>query len=298
MKAADLALYAAKKAQRGSYALFSDQMLEELKTKRAAVNIARMALQSGTIRAFYQPKVDLLTGNIVGFEALMRWRCATDGSYLAPGDYGFALDEPSISKAIFARMLENVLHDISVWRKTGSDFMTVALNAGEAELRDQDFADKFLSRIAAENVSPKCFQIEIVESVFLGRRADLAATTIEQLSRAGVAIALDDFGTGFAALSHLQQYPVDILKIDKSFVHGLGANKGNRAIVNAVLSLGKNFGLDVIAEGVETEVQATELHTSGCRYAQGYLFYRPLQASQMQTVLATEARIRNGAERS
>lgn len=298
MKAADLALYAAKKAQRGSYALFSDQMLEELKTRREAVNIARTALQSGKIRAFYQPKVDLLTGNIVGLEALMRWRCATDGSYRAPGDHGFALDEPSISTAVFARMLENTLHDISVWREMGFDFMTVALNAGEAELRDQNFADKFLSRIAAENVSPKCFQIEIVESVFFGRRADLAATTIEQLSRAGVAIALDDFGTGFAALSHLQQYPVDILKIDKSFVHGLGVNKGNRAIVNAVLSLGRNFGLDVIAEGVETEVQARELRNANCRYAQGYLFYRPLQASQIQTVFAKEARIRNGIERS
>jgi len=285
LKAADLALYTAKRTQRGSYALFSEQMLEEQKAKREAVNTARTALQHNEIHAFYQPKIDLTTGQVVGLEALMRWRCSPDGFYRAPGDYSFALEDPLISTAVFARMLENALYDIAKWRALGFDFKNVALNAGQAELRDQNFADKFLNSLSAQKISPSTLQIEIVESVFFGRRADLAANTIEQLSRAGVAIALDDFGTGFAALSHLQQYPVDILKIDKSFIRGLGANEGDRAIVSAILSLGKSFGLDVIAEGVETEAQAKELRKSGCLYAQGYLFYRPLQASQVSTVL-------------
>lgn len=285
MKGANLALDAAKKHRRGSFSMFRSPMLAEVRKRRTDLNRLREALTDKRVEAYYQSKVDLETGRVTGLEALLRWRKGK-GPYQSPESVRTALEDKGTSAEIFDFMFSRALRDVQAWQERGLQFGNVALNVGSAELRDQDFASRFLDKLAETNIQTDVFQLEVLESVFLDNDLDLVAQTIETLGAAGLKIALDDFGTGYAALSHLQRYPINILKIDKKFVQGVETCKGNRDIVTAILDLGRNFGLDVIAEGVETEKQSAHLRAAGCRYGQGFLFSRPCSASSITRMLA------------
>jgi diguanylate cyclase (GGDEF)-like protein/PAS domain S-box-containing protein len=284
MKAADIALYSAKSSGRGQIKIFESAMRNDFQSRNSMLYLARRALGSNEVRPFYQPKVDLRTGRIVGFEALLRWR-DSDGRVHFPEKLRAAFDDPVLSKAISDCMIEHSLTDIRGWTDQGLSFGHVAVNVSAAEFRSGDFADALISRLKSHRIPPAALQIEVTETVFLGRGADHVERALARLSRAGVRIALDDFGTGYASLAHLMQFPVDALKIDQSFVRGIGRNGEAEAITKAIVKLGQSLDIEIIAEGIETSEQEVYLIGLGCRTGQGYLYSQAVPAGTVGQML-------------
>ena len=287
LKHADIAVYAAKAAGRGNLKIFRPEMRAAMQIRMSMVSLARDALAADRIAPWYQPKVDLRSGRIVGFEALLRWRDPQD-RIQAPDKIAAAFEDPVVAAQISDRIVACVIEDIGRFTAANIAFGHVAINAAAAELRCGGFADRLIARLAEAGIPPACVQIEVTETVFLGRGATNVEQTLRRLSGAGVRIALDDFGTGYASLSHLQKFPVDILKIDRSFVNELGSSADAAAIVTAVLNLGKSLGLDVVAEGIETVEQASWLLARGCQYGQGFSYAAAVPPAQVPALLARE----------
>jgi EAL domain-containing protein (putative c-di-GMP-specific phosphodiesterase class I) len=285
MKNADMALYAAKAAGRGALRLYQGEMRLEAQKRMSMLRLARDALKRGSVQPHYQPKVELRTGKPVGFEALMRWQHPHRGIQ-SPATVAAAFDDLSLAAAISDRMIESVIEDIVRWRGEGVPFGHVAVNAAAAEFRRGDFAERLLERLAKAGVPPDCFQLEVTETVFVGRGAEYVERALRMLAGEGISIALDDFGTGFASLSHLKQFPVDIVKIDRSFVCGLEDDPGDAAIVDAVTGLGRRLGKTIVAEGIETPHQHALLQALGCDQGQGFYYGRPAPASQVPRMAA------------
>jgi diguanylate cyclase (GGDEF)-like protein/PAS domain S-box-containing protein len=285
MKNADIALYAAKAAGRKTLKLFAPAMRDEVQRRASMLSLARSALQDDRILPFYQPKVNLRTGEIVGFEALLRWRQPGRGIQL-PCTIAAAFEDPALAAEISDRIIDGVIADVRRWQEAKLGFGHVAVNAAAAEFRRGDFAERLLARLGAAGLPTTALQVEVTESVFVGRGAECVERALKRLSHAGMQIALDDFGTGYASLSHLQQFPVDTIKIDQSFVQGLGTSGGNQAIIDAVLSLGRSLGITVVAEGIETAAQEQALLRLRCQYGQGYLYGRAVPAAEVAALLA------------
>jgi EAL domain-containing protein (putative c-di-GMP-specific phosphodiesterase class I) len=214
---------------------------------------------------------DLVTGEVVGFEALLRWDHPTQGVQ-TPDTLAAAFDDRDLGCQISAFMQRQVIGDMRNWLQSGVAFGHVALNASGLDLRRPGFADELLGRLAVAGVPAAKVEIEIVESVFLGRDLDIVEEAFATLSGAGISLSLDDFGTGYASLAHLQRFPVSVLKIDRSFVASLTADCSDAPIVSAVIGLAKSFRMKTVAEGVETADQALLLRRAGCDLGQGFLF--------------------------
>jgi EAL domain-containing protein (putative c-di-GMP-specific phosphodiesterase class I) len=216
-------------------------------------------------------------------EALLRWRDLT-GRVCTPAAIVAAFEDPELAQQIGERMQDQVICDARRWNAQGLRFGYVAINAAASEFRHDDFAEKLLGRLERSSIDTRQIQIEITEGVFMGAHVDKVVRALTLLSRSGVTIALDDFGTGFSSLSHLKDFPVDVIKIDRSFVQNLDEPK-NTAIVGALLNLGSSLGLIVVAEGVETQEQANILRGHGCTIGQGYLFAHPITAPDFEALL-------------
>lgn len=271
LKQADIALYTAKATGRDKVMVFEPSMRTEARRKAEMRSNARGAIDARSIEPFYQPKVHLSSGDLAGFEALLRWRNRQAGIEL-PASIQAAFDDPHLAVALSEQMHDMVFDDMRRWLQSGVSFGHVAINASAAEFRGMDFADRILERLRTADVPHHCLEIEVTETVFLGRGAEFIEKNLRTLSAEGVKIALDDFGTGYASLTHLKHFPVDIIKIDRSFVHDLASNPDDPAILQAVVSLGRRLGITTVAEGVETAVQAAFLRSQGCDLGQGFLF--------------------------
>jgi len=271
MKQADVALYTAKATGRDKVMVFEPSMRTEAQRKAEMRNNARGAIDARSIEPFYQPKVHLSSGELAGFEALLRWRNPRAGIEL-PASIQAAFDDPHLAVGLSKQMHDMVFDDMRRWLQSGVPFGHVAINASAAEFTGMDFAERILERLRAADIPNRCLEIEVTETVFLGRGAEFIEKNLRTLSTEGVKIALDDFGTGYASLTHLKQFPVDIIKIDRSFVHDLASNPDDPAILQAVVNLGKSLGITTVAEGVETAVQAAFLRNQGCDLGQGFLF--------------------------
>lgn len=285
MKCADIALYEAKSRGRGRACLFEPSMLVAWEKEARMVFNAREAIASEEIVPFYQPKVDLASGRIFGFEALLRW-VRPNGEIVMPGAISAAFEYPDLAQAITARMIGCVIRDIRTWLDQGLEIGHVAVNLAGADLLNEAFPQQLLSSLAAANVPAHRFELEVTESVFLGRGAESVGRALRSLSLAGIRIALDDFGTGYASLSHLKQFPIDIIKIDQRFVQDLQDDPDDAAIVRAVLNLGYSLGIKTVAEGVETMAQAEYLRAGGCHFGQGFLFSPAVPASEVAGLFA------------
>ena len=240
--------------------------------------LARHALQGERILPFYQPKMRLNGRTVYGFEALLRWHHGQRGIQL-PETIRAAFDNLELAAAISNRMIDQVIADMRRWLSQGVPFGHVAVNAAAAEFRVDGFAESVLERLERAGVPAHHFHLEITETVFLGRGSECVERALRLLSEAGVRIALDDFGTGYASLRHLKQFPVNVIKIDRSFVQNMETDAEDAAIIEAVLNLGKSLKIEVVAEGIETPSHARRLQGMGCRYGQGFLFSRAVAAS-------------------
>ena len=288
LKNADVALYVAKASGRRNLKIFDPRMLSEVEVRHGMVSTARRALKDDSILPYYQPKIELATGRIAGFEALLRWR---DGSHgvQTPDKIMAAFEDVGVASEISNRMIDRVLLDVRQWLDQGIGFGHVAFNASATELRAPDFAERLIDRLHRAAIPARCVQLEVTETVFLGRGAEMVEGTLRSLSASGVRIALDDFGTGFASLSHLKTFPVDLLKIDRSFIRDLQTDLEDGAIVDAVVGLGRSLRIDVVAEGVETRAQHETLAALGCRYGQGFLYSRPVVAEEAVRLCGRDA---------
>lgn len=287
IKHADIALYHAKNNGRGRATLFGPGLLDSWEHEAAMLDRARHILAQERPLPWYQPKIALDTGALVGFEAL--FRCPTDsGRLIMPGDIAAAFEHPELGPAITAQMLDGVVADCVRWRAAGLAFGHVALNVSGADLNDDGFADRLLNRLAHAGLPPATIELEVTESVFLGRNADRVGRVLQQLSDAGVAIALDDFGTGYASLSHLKQFPIDVIKIDRRFVRDLETDPEDAAIVRTVLNLAYSLGIRTVAEGVENQAQVDYLRAGGCHYGQGFHFGAALPREAVEVRLHTD----------
>jgi diguanylate cyclase (GGDEF)-like protein len=287
LKNADVALYAAKAAGRANFKIFRPAMRMEMQKRLSMLSLARDALAHRRIFPFYQPKVDLVTGAVVGFEALLRWKHPSAGTQSA-ATIAAAFEDLSIAAEISDEMVAAVVADLVRWRDEGVAPGHVAINAAAAEFRRGDFADKLLERLHIAGLPPSLLEVEVTETVFLGRGAESVERALKLLSSAGVGIALDDFGTGFASLSHLKQFPVDFIKIDRSFVRDLEEDPDDAAIVDAVVNLGRSLGIRIVAEGVENERQHAFLAALRCDFGQGYLYGKAAPAGEVAAILGME----------
>jgi diguanylate cyclase (GGDEF)-like protein len=282
---ADVALYSAKAAGRGQAAIFDPAMLVAAQQHAAMMSHARSALASGDIVPFYQPKIDLVTRRVTGFEALLRLRRASGGVDPAAAIAG-AFGDRELATRLGSVMIAQVAADMRRWLDQGLDFGRIALNGSASEFRDDGYADRILAALAAAGVPADRLELEVTESVLLDRDALAVERALTTLTAAGVRIALDDFGTGYASLSHLNRFPVHVLKIDRSFVSGIEEDAGKRAIVNAILNMAENLGINTVAEGIETLAQAECLRAAGCRTGQGYLFAHAQPAERVPALVA------------
>lgn len=285
LKRADLALYSCKAAGPGAAMMFRPVMREEAQRTASAMEVARKALALDWIVPFYQPKVALGSGALVGFEALLRWYHPRLGLQ-TPETLAPAFGDTELGTAIGEHMLFRVLADMRRWLDAGLDCRRIAINASPAEFRRDTYAERVLELLHQADVPPRYLEVEVIESVLLDRSAANVERTLRTLSTAGVTIALDDFGTGYASLTHLKRFPVDVIKIDRSFISDMESDADNAAIVQAVQSLGHNLGIAVVAEGVENAAQASLLRLSGCDVGQGYYFGRPMPARDIPQFVA------------
>lgn len=287
LKSADIALYVAKANCRGTSLLFHRSHRAELQERHSMLSLGRTAVREDRVLPYYQPKLVLSNGSIYGFEALLRWRSSAQGIQL-PSTIAAAFDDLDIAAAISDKMIDQVILDMRKWLDRGLNFGHVAVNAAAAEFRRDNFAEGVLERLERAGIPASFFQLEVTETVFLGRGAESVDRALKVLSAAGVSIALDDFGTGYASLRHLKQFPVDVIKIDQSFVRDLDVDPEDAVIVKAILNLGRSLGIEVVAEGIETEHQEQQLRAAGCRYGQGFLYSQAVPAETVPSLLRAQ----------
>jgi diguanylate cyclase (GGDEF)-like protein len=277
---ADIALFEAKALGRHRYCVFRQAMREPLETRRTVEYAFRHALTDDALVLHFQPQVDLASGRVVGLEGLARWRRPDGDIWGADRFIPFIEDSPLIVEAAEVLIDRAVAMALEL-RRLGLDAGPIGINVADLQLRDPSFPDALLDRLDAAGLPPGALAVEVVERAFVGRGQEEVAAQLERLARAGVRIELDDFGTGHAALSHLKAFPVHRIKLDKSFVAGIGRDDGDETIVRATVEISASFGLGVVAEGVETEAQRRFLLAHGCREGQGYLFAAALPPSAL-----------------
>jgi diguanylate cyclase (GGDEF)-like protein len=278
LREADLALYEAKAAGKNCRRLFRPALQAAVNERFAILLDVRRALAHHQLALHYQPKVRLHDGAHVGFEALLRLN-KPDGTVLSPNSFMVALEDPALSMEVGEFVIAAAIDQAERWKQGGVPFNHIAINLSASQFRDPELAERMLSAIAARNLHSSMFEVEVTEGVFLSTASDSVLNACKKLKQGGVRIAFDDFGTGFASLTHLRDFPVDIIKIDRSFISCLGQGGTTTAIVNAMVGLARNLSMCVVAEGVETRMQADFLNSIGCNHAQGYLFGRPQEAA-------------------
>jgi diguanylate cyclase (GGDEF)-like protein/PAS domain S-box-containing protein len=288
LRSADLALYAAKSDVMRTIKAFIPQMRHAAEHRQRMLDMARTALDNNRVQPFYQAKVCLRTAHIVGFEALLRWR-DEEGYLRGPAEIAAAFEDADLAVRLTDCIVDGIHDDCLRWQTLGIEYGRIAFNVTSADFRRGDLADRVLEKVRKAGLSAASLELEVTESVFLdgvGRQVD---ETLAKLRAAGMTVALDDFGTGYASLTHLQQFPVDVLKIDRSFVARLtDVNGSGGAIVNAVLGLAKSLGIKTVAEGVETSEHAEYLRAKGCDMGQGYLFSKPVGAAFVPGLLSRD----------
>jgi diguanylate cyclase (GGDEF)-like protein/PAS domain S-box-containing protein len=283
MKKADFAMYHAKDSGRDNFQFFKSEMNIRAIERRSLEDHLRYAIERDEFLLHYQPKIDLATGDITGIEALLRWRHPELG-LVAPGQFIAIAEESGLIVPIGRWVLRAACRQARQWQIEGSSPVCIAVNISAGELRAPGFAAGVREILAETGLPPRCLELELTETVLIDDSRSIS-DVLRELKEIGVLLALDDFGTGYSSLSYLKRFPIDTLKIDRSFVHDLTTDKDDAGIVTAVIGMGKNLHMRVVAEGVETREQLALLQEHGCPQGQGYFFSRPLPAEECRQLL-------------
>ena len=283
LKNADVAMYQAKSLGRNTYQFFAGEMNSAAVERLRLENDLRRAMERGQLALHYQIKIDARDGGIVGVEALMRWRHPELGM-VPPVRFIPIAEDIGLIVSLGEWVLEEACRQIKAWCDAGLPRVAMAVNLASPSFRQPDLVEKVASALRRHGVHPAELCIEATESILM-RDADATMTTLKQLRELGVKLSIDDFGTGYSSLSYLRRFPIDQLKIDRSFVNELAVNNDDAAIITAIASLARSLNLDVVAEGVETVEQARLLAEQGCHIMQGYFFGKPVPAEDLTKLL-------------
>jgi EAL domain-containing protein (putative c-di-GMP-specific phosphodiesterase class I) len=248
-----------------------------------------LALERQELEMFYQPQIDMGTGEIIGAEALMRWNHPQRG-FLSAGEFLPFAEESGLILPISNWMLEAICCDLQEWRAIGGDDVHLSINISPQYLDRGDFFERLKEVLLRHNVPPSQIEVEVTENICI-RNPQVAIGQLEKLCQLGVSVAIDDFGTGFSSLSYLHRFPIHTIKIDRSFVMEIQDAEGQYPVVLAIVAIAKGLGLNLVAEGVETEVQSRYLQDAGCKIMQGYLYYRPMSLSNLIDVLKEQTAV-------
>jgi len=288
LRDADIAMYRAKAAGRGGYELFDPDMHTAALQQLTFETELRRAIERNHLAVFYQPIVQLSSSRICGLEALVRWERA-DGRMMAPSEFIAVAEETGLIVPLTYQVLGQACHQVAAWQQMFGRPLDLSVNISSKMFSRPEFIDKVEEAIRESGLLPGTLRLEIPESVLIDH-ADVVGHQFNRLRGLQVALHLDNFGTGYASLSYLQRYPVDALKLDKSFVARMGT-PGNDGVGGAIVKLARELGMGLIAEGVETATHVEQLRLLDCPHAQGYLFSRPLTASDMAPLLASESAV-------
>ena len=286
---ADAAMYRAKERGRGRSVLFDADMRAGAVRRLEVERELRHALDRNELIVHYQPVLALNTGEITGLEGLVRWRHPERG-LLDPGEFVCIAEDTGLIGPIGRWVQETACRQVLEWHEQRPDArpIDISVNLSARQVAHRDLADSVAEILDRTGLEPARLKLEITESVLVEESAS-ATATLEALSKIGVRLILDDFGTGYSSLAYLNRFPFDGLKIDRSFVEGLGVEQERTAIVEAILGMARALSLDAIAEGLENEVQLMELRRLGCDYAQGHLFSPALPAERITELLKSDS---------
>lgn len=279
---ADAAMYSAKRHGGDNYQFYTSDLNVQVQERLAIEQGLRVAEQRDELRLLYQPKIDLASGKIVGVEALLRWQHSSLGS-ISPERFVPIAEETGLILPIGEWVLRSACRQIRAWRDVGIE-LPVAVNLSACQFRQRNLAATIQRILSETGVPPQCLEIEITESDVM-ENAESAIATLDELKARGISISVDDFGTGYSSLSYLKRFPLDVLKIDRSFVRDIVVDSDDAAIVEAIIALARSLDIKVVAEGVETPDQMAFLNRSGCNFAQGYLFSPPVEPERISALI-------------
>lgn len=288
MKQADAAMYRAKHGGGNGYRFYTDEMQRAARDRLELESDMRQALEEGQFELHYQGQVDS-EGRLVGAEALLRWPHPIRGM-VSPGVFIPVAEESRLIADIDAWVLEEACRQLSQWYECGVDPGRLSVNVSAPQFERKDFVDFVSGLLARYDVAPSWLELEITEGALIGD-VNHALRTLQGLRSLGVSLAIDDFGTGYSSLAYLKRFPVDKLKIDQAFVRGLGSPETDTAIVSAMLELCRHFGLESVAEGVETVAERNWLAENGCDTFQGFYYYKPVPASAFLRLIQVNRQI-------
>jgi diguanylate cyclase (GGDEF)-like protein/PAS domain S-box-containing protein len=292
IKNADMAMYRAIRSETESYCFFSNDMNAEARIRLSLEGDLRRALDNGDLTLYFQPQVNVKTRKLMGVEALLRWTHPEQGP-ISPARFIPVAEDSGLILPIGDWVLQEAMRQRQAWTDMNLPPVTMAINISAVQFRQQDLVARVRHIAEQTGVDPRQIELELTESMLM-QDAREAVAVLSSLSEMGAQLAIDDFGTGYSSLSYLKQFPVDKLKLDQSFVRHMTSDHNDAVIAHATINLGHSLGLEVIAEGVETEDQYAYLLAEGCDVIQGYLFGRPVPASGIEDLLTRQATSETG----
>jgi diguanylate cyclase (GGDEF)-like protein len=283
VKNADNSMYRAKELGRNKVVYYTAEMNAGSRKQLALETNLRKAVENGELQLHYQPKVDINRNSIVGVEALLRWKHRGMG-YISPMEFIPIAEDSGLIVPIGEWVLHTAFAELGKWHAAGHDNLTMAVNLSSSQLLRPGLEDIVVRTLAAANVDPVMAELEITENVVM-QNIDSAVSTLAKLKQTGVRIAMDDFGTGYSSLGYLRRLPVDMVKIDQSFVSGIPESNEDAIIARTIIAMAKSLNLSLVVEGVENARQLRFFRQQGCDIVQGYLFSEPVTAVEMLKIL-------------
>jgi diguanylate cyclase (GGDEF)-like protein/PAS domain S-box-containing protein len=280
---ADIAMYHVKSQGKNGFGYFLPDMGEISSRRFALENEIRRAIEHNQFDLFYQPQVDSESRRVIGCEALIRWHHPEKGTVPA-GAFLPVVEEIGLMSSLTDWVIERACRDLNAWRDAGMELPRMAVNISPAVLEDADFGDRLITLLNRYDIDPDAFEIELTENVFIADQETISSR-LESLARSGIRIAIDDFGTQYSSLSYLRNLPVNTIKIDQCFVREIEQGREDSTIIRAIVAIAAGLGLHVVAEGVETSLQANFLKAVGAREMQGFLFGRPMVREEFTRLL-------------
>ena len=288
IKNADIAMYHAKERGRGNFQFFESEMNLKIVERQTLESALRRALEQKEFLLHYQPVVNLETGEITGVEALIRWQ-QPGRALVPPSLFVPVAEECDLIVPIGRWVLQEACKQARAWQDAGLRHLRVAVNVSAVEFREPGFVDGVRAILSETGLEARYLELELTEGVLM-ENAKSSAAVLDELKAMGIHLAVDDFGTGYSSLSYLRQFPIDVLKIDQSFIRQITSNLDDSTIIAAIISMGKSLKHVVVAEGIETDQQRAYLQSHHCEEGQGYLFSRPVAASQLADLLRLNAK--------
>jgi diguanylate cyclase (GGDEF)-like protein len=286
LRHADIAMYQVKALGKNGHSFYHNSMLDVSHQKIALEQSLRKALEQNELEMYYQPQMDVITGRIIGAEGLMRWNHPQRG-LLTAGEFLPFAEENGLMLPISDWMIGALCRDMLQWNAQGGEAIRLSLNLSPQYLDRGDFFEKMRGALVRYGISPAQIEVEITENICI-RNPQYAIEQLNKLCQLGVSVAIDDFGTGYSSLSYLHRFPIHTIKIDQSFVKEIHDENGHYPVILAIISIARGLGLHLIAEGVETGVQARYLKANGCLTMQGYLYHRPIALSNFIDLLGEQ----------